>query len=91
MTAPSEHASSLVRVSGGNASLVERFEQPLRQALADRRAFFAVHVETVSRGREILVSITSTSGHVPLLFRSGGLDAGFLGRVVRDTVSRLGL
>jgi len=78
-------------VSGDNASLVERLEQPLHAALADRAAFYAVRVEAISRGREVLVSITSTRGHVPLLFGNGDVDPGLVGRIVRDTVIRLGV
>jgi hypothetical protein len=81
---------SLVRVCGDNASLVERLEQPLRAALGERGAYYSVRVEMLSRGREVLVSITSTRGHVPLLFENGDVDPGLVGRVVQDTVSRLG-
>ena len=83
--------SSLVQIDGENAHLVERLRDPLRRALEDRGAFYSVRVETVGHVGEILVSITGSKGRLPLLLGEEELDAGFVFRVVSDTVSRYGL
>ena len=87
----SEGGMKLVQIEGQNTLLIERLREPLGRALGDRRTFYSVRVEAVGRIGEILVSITGTRGHLPLLLREEELEPGYVCRVVRDTVSRFGL
>jgi hypothetical protein len=80
----------LVQISGENPLLVERLSAPLQQALADRQRYYRVNVERVGRVGEVLISITGTKGHMPLLFGEEELEPGYVCRVVQDTVSRFG-
>ena len=65
--------------------------EPLRRALADGRAFYAVRIETIGRVGEVMVSIDGAKGRLPLLFRPEELDAGYVCSVVKDTVRRFDL
>ena len=76
----------VVEVDGDDQALVARLTEPLRQALADRHSFYAVHIDAMDRVGEVMVSIDGTRGHVPLLFRSEDLDPGYVCRVVKETV-----
>jgi hypothetical protein len=78
----------VVEIDGDDQALVDRLAEPLRQALSDRHSFYAVHIDAMDRVGEVVVSIDSTRGHVPLLFRSEDLDPGYVRRVVQDTVRR---
>jgi len=80
-----------VRVSGQSASLVDRLEEPLREALEGRRSFYVVEINHVGRVGEVLVSITSARGRLPLLFGREDLEPGYVHRIVSDTVARFGL
>ncbi len=80
-----------VVVGGDDTGLVDRLAEPLRNALAGRRSLYAVHIETVGRVGEVMVSIDGTKGHVPLLFGPEDMDAGYVCRVVKDTVRRFDL
>lgn len=80
----------LIQVSGQSASLVDRLREPLQQALADRRRFYSVRIDTVGRMGEVLVGITGSQGRVPLLFGEEDLEPAHVFQVVRDTVARLG-
>jgi len=86
--APERHR---VVVGGDDRSLVDRLAEPLQNALAGRRSLYAVHIETVGRVGEVMVSIDGTKGHVPLLFGPEDMDAGYVCSVVKDTVSRFDL
>ena len=81
----------LLQIDGENALLVERLRDPLRRALGNRGSFYFVHVDTVGRVGEILVSITGSKGRLPLLLGEEELDAGYVFRVVSDTVTLYGL
>ena len=81
----------LIRISGDTEAVVERLRQPLLDALAGRRRYYVVEVETVGRVGEILVRITASEGRLPLLFSTDEQEPGFVSRVVRDTVDRFGL
>jgi hypothetical protein len=78
-----------VQVTGENP-LVERLREPLHDALADRSRFYAVRVHAVGRRGEVLVGITGSGGHVPLLFGREELEPAHVLQVVRDAVARLG-
>ena len=81
----------LVEIEGEDAVLVERLRAPLQRALGNRGAFYAVHVGTVGRVGEILVSIKGAKGLLPLLLGKEDLEAGYVFSVVSDTVSRYGI
>ena len=83
-----EGGKAQVLVEGQNALLVELLRDPLRRALGDRRSFYVVHVETISRVGEVLVSIRGTKGNLPLLLKEEELDPGYVAMVVRDAVNR---
>ena len=80
-----------VRVSSRTASLLERLQEPLRHALESRNRFYVVEIDTVGCLGEVLVSITSSRGRLPLLFGRGELEPGYVHRIVSDTVARFGL
>ena len=83
-------ATRLVEVDGENASIVERLKEPLRRALGGRRSFYSVHVDSVNRVGQVLVSITGHRGRLPLLFAQDELEPGYVFGVVSDTVDRFG-
>jgi hypothetical protein len=85
-----EDARRLVEVDGENASIVERLKEPLRRALGGRRAFYSVHVDSVNRVGEVLVSITGHRGRLPLLFAHDELEPGYVFGVVSGTLDRFG-
>ena len=85
------HVPGFVRVSGQSAWLVDQLQEPLRQALESRDAFYVVEIETVGRVGEVLVSITSSRGRLPLIFGREDLEPGYVHRIVSDTVARFGL
>jgi hypothetical protein len=82
---------TFVRVGGRTAWLVDQLEGPLRQALESRNRFYAVEIDAVGRVGEVMVSITSSRGRLPLLFGRGDLEPGYVHRIVSDTVARFGL
>jgi hypothetical protein len=83
-----EAATTLVQLDGENALVVERLREPLRRALGNRGALYHVHVETVGRGGQVLVSILGHRGCIPLLFAPDELEPGYVHGIVRDTVDR---
>jgi len=91
MATPCCADAKLIRVTGENAGLVDMLRKPLCLALADRRRFYEVSVDSVGRVGEVLVSITGSRGHLPLFFGADELEPGYVSRVVSDTVSRFGL
>jgi hypothetical protein len=82
---------ALVDIGGQSALLVERLRDPLLWALGDRRSYYSVHVDSVGRVGEVLVQITGSRGHLPLLFDSDELEPGFVFRTVKEAVDRFGL
>jgi hypothetical protein len=80
-----------VEVGGDDRGLVDLLAEPLRNALAGRRSLYAVHIETVGRVGEVMVSIDGTKGHVPLLFGPEDMDSGYVCSVVKETVRRFDL
>jgi hypothetical protein len=82
---------TFVRVSGQTARLVEQLQEPLRQALACRNRFYVVEIDAVGRLGEVLVSISSGRGRLPLLFGRKNLEPGHVHRVVSDAVARFDL
>jgi hypothetical protein len=84
--------TNLVQVEGQDAALIERLKDPLLRALGERRTVYLVRIEAVGRVGEVLVSITGSNGHLPLLLRGEEeLDAGYVFRVVSGAVVRFGL
>jgi hypothetical protein len=82
----------LVRLEGRDVLLIERLRDPLRRALGARQTFYAVRVEAVGRCGEVLVSITGSKGHLPLLLKGEEeLEDAYVFRTVRDTINRFGL
>jgi hypothetical protein len=79
----------IVKIGGDDKSLVARLAEPLKRALSGRRSFYAVHIETVGRVGEVMVSIDGHSGRLPLLFRLEDMDTGYVCTVVKDAVRRL--
>jgi hypothetical protein len=63
---------------------------PLCRALEDRHRFYRVHVEAVGRVGEVLVTITGSRGHLPLILSPQDLEPGDVFRMVSDTVDRFG-
>lgn len=80
-----------VRVSGPTARLVEQLQEPLRQALAGRNRFYVVEIDAIGRLGEVLVSISSWRGRLPLLFGGKDLEPGYVHRIVSDAVARFDL
>ena len=80
-----------VRVRGQSSWLVDQLQEPLRQALESRNRFYFVDIQSVGRVGEVLVSITSSRGRLPLLFDREDLEPGYVHRIVTDTVARFGL
>jgi hypothetical protein len=81
----------MVRIGGDDKGLVALLSEPLQNALSGRRSLYSVQIETVGRVGEVMLSIDSTNGHLPLLFRPEDMDAGYVCGVVKDTVRRFGL
>jgi hypothetical protein len=63
---------------------------PLCRALGDRHRFYRVRVESVGRVGEVLVTITGSRGHLPLIISPQDLEPGDVFRMVSDTVDRFG-
>jgi hypothetical protein len=80
-----------VHVTGEDRPLVERLREPLHEALADRSRFYSIRVHGVGRRGEVLIGITGSAGHVPLLFGKEELGPAHVFQVVRETVTRLGI
>jgi hypothetical protein len=83
--------STVVRVGGRTARLVDQLREPLRQALESRDRCYVVEIDAVGRVGEVLVSISSSRGRLPLLFSRDELEPGYVHRIVTDTVARFGL
>jgi len=81
----------LIHVGGERAALVDRMRGPLLRALSGRRCFYAVRVEALGPGGDVLVSITGSKGSIPLLFGPDELQAGHVSSVVRGAVDRAAL
>jgi hypothetical protein len=80
-----------VEISSKTASLVEQLQEPLRRALESRNRFYLVEIDAVGCLGEVMVSISSSRGRLPLLFGREDLQPGYVHRVVSDTVVRFGL
>jgi hypothetical protein len=74
----------------GDRSL-DGLKDPLCRALAGRRRFYRVRVEGMGRAGEVLVSITGSRGHLPLILSPQDLEPGDVFRVVCDTMDKFGL
>ncbi len=83
-------ARGQLEITGKNVPLLEHLRAPLHRALAARGRFYAVHVESVGRVGEVLVSITGSRGRLPLLFSPEDLEPGDVFRTVSDTVDKFG-
>jgi hypothetical protein len=79
-----------VRIQGQSTILVKRLEEPLHRALAERPGVYHIHVDSVGRVGEVLVSITGSRGRLPLIFASDELEPGYVLSVVRDTLAKFG-
>jgi hypothetical protein len=77
-----------VEISGDRT--LEGLEDPLRRALEDRHRFYRVRVEALGGVGEVLVSITGSRGHLPLIHSPQDLEPGDVFRTVSDTVDRFG-
>lgn len=82
---------TLVEISGESEVLVASLRRVLEAALSDKRRYYSVRIETVGRVGEVLLSISGSGGHLPLILGREELDPGYVGRVVRDAVSRYGI
>ncbi len=71
-------------------STLARLRDPLSRALGDRHRHYKVHVEALGRVGEVLVSITGSRGHLPLILSPQDLEPGDVFRVVSDTMDRFG-
>jgi hypothetical protein len=76
----------LVVVGGDRAALVDSMREPLTSALSGRRVFYDVRVAALGPRGDVLVSITASTGRIPLLFGPGELQAAHVSRVVRRAV-----
>ena len=81
----------LIEISGESETLVATLRPPLEAALSDKHRYYAVHVETVGRVGEVLVSISGSGGRLPLILGREDMEPGYVCRVVRDAVSRFGI
>ena len=76
----------------GDAPLLRSLRTPLRRALARRPAApYRVRVQGVGECGEVLVSITTARGPMPLRFAGDELDPGFVASVIRSSLDRFGL
>lgn len=80
-----------VEVGGQSATLVALLRQPLLAALEGRGRFYRVQIEKIGRVGEVLLSVTSGRGRVPLIFEPDDLQPAYVARVVSETVARFGL
>jgi hypothetical protein len=87
------HRDPLAEVDlSGDSTLVRyRLKAPLCRALEGRHRFYRVRVEALGQVGEVLVTITGSRGHLPLIFSPQDLDSGDVYRLVSDTVDRFGL
>jgi hypothetical protein len=76
-----------IKCDGSLRTLVD----PLRRALARRPFFYKVDVAPLGGVGEVLVSITGSRGHLPLILSPQDLESGDVFRVVADTMERFGL
>ena len=81
----------LVCVSGSSALLVDRLQAPIREALNERNRVYLVEIDAIGCVGEVLVTISSSRGRLPLLFGREDLEPGYVHRIVSDTVARFGL
>jgi hypothetical protein len=81
-------ANQNVKVEGDDPALLASLSEPLRAALAKRTALYSVRIAAIGHVGEVLVSVDGKNGHVPLLFRTEELEAGYVCSVVLDTVQR---
>jgi hypothetical protein len=91
MMSVSAIAPGLVHVTGQSARLVERLQDALRQALDGRARRYVVEIAAVGRVGEVLVSISSSRGRLPLLLGPEDPEPGYVRRLVSDIVARFGL
>ncbi len=80
-----------VRLSGEDDSLLDALQDQLTDALADRRSFYWIQIGALGRSPRLLVSVTSTKGHVPLLVDRALAVTGALAGAVREAIVRAGL
>ncbi len=69
---------------------LDRLRDPLYRALGDRQRHYKVHVEALGGVGEVLVSITGSRGHLPLILSPQDLEPGDVFRMVSDTMDRFG-
>lgn len=86
--ATAQVAARLLRITGQNQVLIDQLKDPLTRALGDRHSVYWVHVDTVGRVGQVLVSISGFRGRLPLFFQPEELEPGYVFRVVKDTVTR---
>ena len=75
----------------GEARLVERLGAALQEALASRHRLYAVHLHHLGRHGEVLVSVDSSAGHVPMILHPDELDPTLAAAMVGRLVDRLSL
>ena len=86
-----EIKNGYVRIDGVDADMVVRLSEALERALGGRGTSYSVHIDSVGRVGETLVSITGVKGHLPLLFGHDELDPGYLCSFVQRSVNHFGL
>jgi hypothetical protein len=82
-------SSRLLDISGDGS--LDRLVEPLCRALGGRRRFYSVRVESLGGVGEVLVAITGSRGHLPLILSPQDLEPGDVFRVVSDVLDRFGL
>ncbi len=70
---------------------LDGLKDPLCRALGGRQRFYRVRVEGMGRAGEVLVSITGSRGHLPLILSPQDLEPGDVFRMVCDTMDKFGL
>jgi hypothetical protein len=86
--------ASLVRpetVELSGDSTIDGIAEPLCRALGGRHRFYKVRVEALGGVGEVLVSITGSRGHLPLILSPQDLEPGDVFRMVSDTMDRFDL
>jgi hypothetical protein len=81
---------SRVRIQG-DTPLLRSLRKPLRRALERRRIPYEVSVRELGACGEVLVSISTARGPMPLRFAGDDLEPGFVANVVRTSLDRFGL
>ena len=89
--APRPGGRGLVEIRGESQALTKALRVALETALSDKHRYYAIRVETIGRVGEVLVTVSGSGGHLPLILGREDLEPGYVCRVVRDQVDRFGI